>query len=577
MIPESVIEEIKYRCSITDVVSRYVTLKRAGSNMNGLCPFHSEKTPSFTVFEDTKSFYCFGCGTGGDVISFIMRAENMDYREAVEYLAAQAGISVPDDRSPREGPAGVSKQRLLDMNRGAARFFHEQFKASAAAQEYVKKRGLSPALCTHFGLGYAPDDFGALTDRMHSLGFTDDELYAAFLCGKSRKTGRPYDYFRGRLMFPIINTSGDVIGFSGRVIGEGEPKYLNTSDTAVFKKSRNLFAMNFAKANCRERLILCEGNIDVVTLHGAGFSNAVATLGTALTDEQARMMKRATEEVVISYDNDAAGQKAANRAFERLREAGVSARVLVIEGAKDPDEYIGKYGADAFRRLLDNTVSEFDYKMKNVLSRYDVSNLDEKIKATAEITEIISRVYSTVERELYVKKAARELDVSPESLGRDVEKLVRRNTRRRRADETEKIRRTAQGLGDRVNPDRVRNLGGAAAEETLLGILFNSPEFLHGCRSGKYGLTPDDFVTELDRRIYEAMLAYDGEFDIGALNEDFTPDEVSRATGMAVKRRGLANTEKALIDCIAALKKSASGKSGSIEDIINNKRNQKKG
>ena len=571
MIPESVIEEIKYRCNITDTISRYVTLKRAGSNMNGLCPFHSEKTPSFTVFEDTRSFYCFGCGVGGDVISFIMRAENMSYREAVEYLAAQAGITIPDDGAEKGREGGVSKQRLLDMNRAAAKFFYDEFKKSAAAQNYVKKRGLSAALCTHFGLGYAPDDFGVLTDRMHKLGFSDEELYAAFLCGKSRKNGRPYDYFRGRLMFPIINTSGEVIGFSGRVIGEGEPKYLNTSDTAVFKKSRNLFAMNFAKANCREQLILCEGNIDVVTLHGAGFTNAVATLGTALTDEQARMMKRSTDEVVISYDNDAAGQKAANRAFERLREAGVVARVLVIEGAKDPDEYISKYGAEAFRKLLGSTVSEFDYKFNNILKKHDMDDLDDRIRAFEEITQVISRVYSSVERELYVKKVAQKLNVSSESLSRDVERLVRQNSRKSRARENETILRKTQGLGDRVNPDKIRNLAGAAAEEAILGILMNSPEFLHGCRSGKYGLEPGDFVTDLDRRIYEAMLDFD-DFDVGRLNEVFTPDEVSRAEGIAVRRRGLANTEQALTECIATLKKTTSDKSGSIEDIIKNKR-----
>ena len=348
--------------------------------MNGLCPFHSEKTPSFTVFEDTKSFYCFGCGAGGDVISFVMRAENMEYPEAIEYLARQAGIDVPQD-SARIINSGPTKQRLAEMNRTAAKFFHSCLKSSRTAQDYLKKRELSPALSSHFGLGYAPDEFGALTDHMHKQGFTDDELYAGFLCGKSKKTGRAYDYFRGRLMFPIINTSGDVIGFSGRIIGEGEPKYLNTSDTALFKKSRNLFAMNFAKSVCRERLILCEGNIDVVSLHGAGFAYSVATLGTALTEEQARMMKRSTDEVVIAYDNDAAGQKAANRAFEKLREAGVTARVLVLEGAKDPDEYIKTFGADAFRKLLDDTYSEFDYKFLNILKKYDIHTDEGRIDA----------------------------------------------------------------------------------------------------------------------------------------------------------------------------------------------------
>ncbi|MBQ7161313.1 MAG: DNA primase [Clostridia bacterium] len=572
MIPESVIEEIKYRCNITDVISQYVTLKRAGSNMTGLCPFHSEKTPSFTVFEGSRSFYCFGCGAGGDVISFIMRAENMEYPEAVEYLARRAGIDVPQDGARRDN-AGPAKQRLLDMNRAAAKFFYSQMKESKAALGYLEKRRITPALANHFGLGYAPDDFGLLTNHMHKLGFTDDELYAGFLCGKSKKTGRAYDYFRNRLMFPIINTSGDVIGFSGRVIGDGEPKYLNTSDTAVFKKSRNLFAMNFAKPVCRERLILCEGNIDVVSLHGAGFAYSVATLGTALTDDQARMMKRTTDEVVISYDNDAAGQKAANRAFERLREAGVTARVLVLEGAKDPDEYINTFGADAFRKLLDETYSEFDYKFLNILKKYDIRADEGRIAASNETVEVISSIYSSVERELYAKKAAAKLGVSSESLMHDVRAAVRRRSRQSKRDETETMKRRIQGLGDRVNPDRIKNLGGSAAEEAILGIMMSSPEFIAKAKDGEYGLTPDDFVTSLDRRIYEKMLEYGEGFDVGRLNGEFTADEVSRAAQMQVRRMGLANTEDALRDCVAALKRSAS-KNASIEDIIKNKRKQ---
>jgi len=574
MIPESVIEEIKYRCDIVETVSRYVDLRRSGSNMVGLCPFHSEKTPSFTVFNDSKNFHCFGCGVGGDVISFVMRIENLTYPEAIESLAKQAGIEIPADTS-RRAASGPSKSRLADMNRTAARFFFEQLKKSPQAMEYVKKRELSPALVTHFGLGYAPDDFGALTDYMHKNGFTDEELTAGFLCGRSKKTGRAYDYFRGRLMFPIINTSGDVIGFSGRIIGEGEPKYLNTSDTAAFKKSRNLFAMNFAKSACRERLILCEGNIDVVSLHGAGFTNAVATLGTALTDDQARMMKRATDEVVIAYDNDSAGQKAANRAFERLREVGVPARVLVLTGAKDPDEYIKTFGAEKFRQLLDETYSEFDYKFMNILKKYDLSSDEGRISASRETVDVIAAVYSSVERELYVKKAAAKLGVTSESLGYDVSRAVAKRSRQQRGADEEYVKKKIQGLGDRVNRDRVTNIGGTAAEEAILGILMNSPEFIKKCRDGTIDLKPEHFVTGLDRRIYEAILAHDGEFDVGYLHGELTPDEVSRVTGMQVARRNLANTEKALLDCIASLKRSAEAKSASVEDIIKSKRNKK--
>lgn len=571
MIPDSVIEEIKYRCSIEDVISRYVNLKRAGSNMNGLCPFHSEKTPSFTVFRDTRSFYCFGCGAGGDVISFVMRAENLEYREAVEMLAQQVGITIPEDKKYTRDE-GVSKSRVIEMNRIAARFFFEELKKSERAQKYLRKRALSPALVKHFGIGYAPDSFGALTDHMHKAGFTDEELVAGFLCGKSRKTGRGFDYFRDRLMFPIIDTSGNVIAFGGRLIGEGTPKYLNSSDTPAFRKNRNLFALNFAKTACRERLILCEGYMDVVALHGAGFTNAVATLGTSLTEEQARIIKRCTDEVVISYDSDDAGQRAADRAFGLLREAGVQARVLKMEGAKDPDEYIKAFGAPKFAKLLENPYTEFDYKFSNIIKKYDITKIEDLVNASADAAKVISQIYSSVERELYTKKAAMALGISSESLKRDVEKAVRNRVGQANKDELREIKRSAEGLGDRVNPDRIKNLGGTAAEEVLLGILLCENEFIAKCKSGKIELSPDDFVTELDRRVYEAMLGCDGEFDIGMLNESFAPEEVARVVGMQVKRRDLANTEKALCDCIATLKKSRNEKSISLEDIIKNKR-----
>lgn len=365
MISSAIIEEIKYRNDIEDVISQYVTLKRAGSNMNGLCPFHSEKTPSFTIFKASHSFYCFGCGAGGDVITFIMKIENLDYIGALEFLAKRVGINIPADN--KEPERGIKKSRIIEMNRAAAKFFHEQLKESREAQSYLERRQLPMSLIKHFGIGYAPNEFGRLTDHMHSLGFTDEELITGFLCGKSQKTGRAYDYFRGRIMFPILDVSGDVIAFGGRVIDDTMPKYLNSSDTPAFKKSRNLFALNFAKNSCSEQIILCEGYMDVIALHGAGFSNAVATLGTALTAEQARLIKRYSKSVIISYDSDEAGQRAANRAFMLLGEAGLQTKILKMENAKDPDEFIKKFGAVRFRQIIDNSYTEFDFKFDVIL------------------------------------------------------------------------------------------------------------------------------------------------------------------------------------------------------------------
>ncbi|HOQ15030.1 MAG TPA: DNA primase, partial [Bacillota bacterium] len=353
-IPLSVIEEIKYRSDIEDVISRYLTLKRVGSNFTALCPFHSERTPSFTVFPSTQNFYCFGCGVGGDVISFIMRIENLDYVSALRYLAERAGVTIPEEIGSNGGET-VSRQRILDMNRDAARFYRDSLfngKYGDAGMKYLLQRGVPPPIIKRFGLGFAPDSFDAMSSHMHSLGYTDTELAAGFLRGVSRNTGKHFDMFRGRVMFPIIDTQNRVIAFGGRAIGNAEPKYLNSSDTVVFKKSRNLFALNFARRHCAEELILCEGYMDVIALHAAGFENAIATLGTALTPEQARLMKKYTKRVIINYDSDDAGQRAANRAIEILNEVGLEVRILRLSGAKDPDEYIKKYGADKFRLAL---------------------------------------------------------------------------------------------------------------------------------------------------------------------------------------------------------------------------------
>ena len=348
-----IVEAIRTRCEIEDLIGSYVTLKRAGSNYVGLCPFHSEKSPSFTVFPATQSYFCFGCEAGGDAITFIMQAENLDYVGAVESLAKRTGVSLPaaDERADQKG---LTRKRTYEMNLAAARFFRECLFDPTIGREgmaYLRdKRGLSPAVIKHFGLGYAPNEFGALINTLRRQGFTDEEMKQGFLCGISQKTGRPYDYFRNRVMFPIIDVTGNIVGFGGRAMDDQtKPKYLNSSDTPGFEKKRNLFALNFAKNHAAEQLILCEGYMDVIALHAAGFEQAVASLGTALTSNQARMMAKYTKQVVICYDSDAAGQRAALRAMQLLGEAGLDVRVLKMAGAKDPDEYICKFGADAFQ------------------------------------------------------------------------------------------------------------------------------------------------------------------------------------------------------------------------------------
>lgn len=569
MISQDIIEEIKERNNIEDVISSYVTLKRAGSNMNGLCPFHSEKTPSFTVFLGTRTFYCFGCGVGGDVITFIMRAENLDYRGALELLAKRAGIDIPADNG-QGSDVSRARNRTLEMNKIAARFFHAALYSPGGkpGYDYLRgKRGLSDAVIKHFGLGYAPDSFGGLTDRLKGAGYTDGEISAAFLGGISKKTGRVFDMFRGRVMFPVIDVNGNVIAFSGRVLEGNDRKYINSSDTPAFKKSRNLFALNFAKKYCAEQMLLCEGNLDVVSCHAFGFQNAVATLGTAITPEQARLMKRYTKSVVISYDSDEAGKRAADKAFRILSDVGLETKVLQMQGAKDPDEFLRKFGAERFRRLLEGGKSRFDFLFENELEKRDLSVTDDRIKAAKNMAAVISRIPSSVERDVYSHRVAEKLGISFDSLRDDVERERKKGDSAAKREETQKIIRKTEGYGDRVNPDYLKNPRAAKAEESILGILLTFPEMI---KDVKDTLSPDDFFTSFGRSVYEKITSLEGDF--GMLNESLSVEQMSRVTAMKVAREGLSNDRKVLDECISTLKKSKNIKDMDINDILKEKR-----
>lgn len=352
MIPQSFIEELRLNCDIESVISSYVQLRRRGRILTGLCPFHSEKTGSFTVYPESQSFYCFGCGAGGDVIGFIRRIENLDYVEAIRFLAGRAGMTVPDDA--REDRTAMLKTKILEMNREAAHFYFEKLIApeGKSALNYLLGRGLTPKTIKHFGLGYAPTGRNNLTDMLSKKGFKYEDMEAACLARRG-KNGGYYDVFRDRVMFPIIDLRGNVIGFGGRKMEGDGPKYYNSPDTPVFKKTKNLFALNFAKKQKLDNLILCEGYMDVIAMHQAGFTQAVASLGTSLTADQCRLAASYTDEAVLAYDSDEAGQKATRRAINLLDEAGIRSRVLSIEGAKDPDEFIKKFGAARFKRLIE--------------------------------------------------------------------------------------------------------------------------------------------------------------------------------------------------------------------------------
>ncbi len=546
MYPREIVDAIKDRSDIVDLIGTYVSLKRAGSNYNGLCPFHSERTPSFTVFPDNQSFFCFGCEAGGDAFSFVMRMENMDYKGSLEFLAKRAGVELPADGQTER--AGVSRKRVFEMNLAAARFWREclfdPVIGKTGMTYLVEKRGLSLSIIRRFGIGYAPNDFGALSAVLRKQGYTDEEMRAAFLCGVSQRSGKTYDMFRDRVMFPVFDATGNVIAFSGRDVGgQDQRKYVNSSDTPAFQKRRNLFALNFAKNHCAEQLILCEGNIDVVSLHDAGIENAVASLGTALTDEQARVMAKYTKQVVLAYDSDEAGQRAVSRAMGIFAKVGLDVRVLRMEGAKDPDEYIKKFGADRFRQLIKQSRSTFEFKLQGVLTRYNLDLPDEKIKAAAELCAVIARVYSSAEREVYIGAVSERLGLSADSLRKDVETAIRRNRRESKQQEGQAARMAAMGLRDKINPETAGHRQAASAEETILGLLMLYPEHRKAVAIGQIAVTPEDFVTEFHRRAFTVMMTLEGEdgYDFALLGEYFTVEELNRLSHMEYMRRQMSD------------------------------------
>ena len=577
-IDQSVIEEIKLRANIEDVISSYVQLKRAGSNYQGLCPFHSEKSPSFTVFPGTSSFYCFGCGAGGDVIHFVRRAENMDYPSAVEFLAKRYGIPITLDK--REQAENARRERVLAMNKEAARFFHQKLFEPEGAEglRYLTEiRRLPMPLIRHFGLGFAPGSFGSLTDHLRKKGYTDSEMASAFLCGISQKTGKPYDYFRNRVIFPIIDVRGDVVAFGGRVMDDSKPKYLNSSDTPAFKKSRNLFALNFARKNETDTMILCEGYMDVIALHGAGFSNAVATLGTAITPEQARIFARYVKKVVICYDADEAGQRAASKAFALLGEVGVECRILRVENAKDPDEYIRKFGAGAFKNLMERSRSEFDFKLEKIIAEHPIEDPDHRIKALEESVRLVASFSSSAVREIYLHRVAQLLDVSAESIRRDVEKNIRGRVRKDRREETRQFIRQSEGYGDRINPDYVKNPGAAAAEEAILGILLLHPELYRQLQKDGRPLQTEDFFTAFGKKVFAALVERidDPSFEAGMLGEVLSIEEMDRVAELRQNRARLQNTLTVLQDGVSRLREASARSEQSLEDILSKKRRKK--
>ena len=553
------IEEIKARNSIEEVVGRVVQLKRSGSRLMGSCPFHSERTPSFCVFTDTSSYYCFGCGAGGDVVTFVMQTEGLDYREAVEELAKRAGIDVPDDPSVHtNSQPTVKRDRMYDINREAARYFYKALLSpeGAHAREYLQKRRFSSTTIKRFGIGYSPGGYNApLCSYLIAKGFTPFEIRTAFLGGEG-KNGRLYDMFRNRVVFPIFDVNGEVCAFSARRLNEeDERKYINTNDTPVFKKSKVLFGMNIAKNSKEGSIIMCEGAPDCIAMHQAGFDNAAATLGTAITSEHARLIAKYTKKVFLAYDIDAAGRRATMKGIDLLNQVGVDTKIIDLgTDTKDPDEFIKKYGADAFRAKLKGSTGQIDYKIETIVSSHDITVAEDKLRAVNEVAAFIATIASRPEREIYSSRAAELLGISFEAMRTEAERLAKSVQRRSHKDEIKKALDEQSGLGATANSDKLRFSSEASHEEAVLGILLIRPDL--GPSAAKE-LQPEDFATALNKKIYGLFaedLAEGREADVskdGAL----TAREAGALEGYRAARLQLGdNTEAALMSHIKALK-----------------------
>ena len=576
---DSFLQELADRNDIVDVVSSYVRLtKKSGANLFGLCPFHSEKTPSFSVAPDKQIYHCFGCGKGGTVINFIMEIENLSFPDAVAFLARRAGMELPeeDDREQRG-----RRSRLLDLNREAARFFYGALEGpgGARAREYMDRRGISPATAKNFGLGFAPDSFYALTDAMHAKGFQDFELIDAGLAYANSSGRGVHDVFRDRLMFPVIDVRGNVIAFSGRILGDGEPKYLNSRETPVYNKRSNLFALNLAKKSRNGYILLTEGNIDVVSLHQAGFDSAVASLGTALTSEQARLISRFTHEVVIAYDNDTAGQKAAQRAIELLEPLDLSVRVLQMEGAKDPDEYIRANGRDAFANLLSASENHIEYRLAAAARKHDLNADEGRVAFAKEAAALIAELTSPVEREVYGMRAAEKAGISKAVVLDEIERTRKRlsNAAKKKA-ERSVVRDARASVQPKDRSLHYDNAGSASAEEGLIRLIYLDPPLLDGV-----DLTPEDFSSPFLGRLYAYIrekAAERTELNLVLLSGSFTAEEMAQFT-VILQRPEAADRpgrEAALRDYVARIKAERDSRAGGgdIMKILENKRKKEK-
>lgn len=550
-LPEDFIYQLRLANPIEDVFNSYASMKRNGVTSKCLCPFHSEKTPSCTVYRDTQSFYCFGCGAGGDVITFIMRIENLSYIEAVRFLSERAGITMPENNI--KDNSSQIKSKIYEINRETANFYYKTLISGNDKKglAYFKARAMLPQTIKKYGLGYAPFGGTVLRNHLRSLGFHDSEMVTAGVCRANDKG--VYDNFRGRVIFPIVDLRGNIIAFGGRKLeGEG-PKYINTSDTPVFKKSRNLFSLNFAKNSPVKKLILAEGYMDVIAINQAGFENVVATLGTALTPEQSRIMSQYASEVIIAYDSDEAGQTATQKAINLLSSAGVNTKIIKMTGAKDPDEFIKKFGSTRFKMLLENSDDAIAFEIEKCKSGLDLNSENGKVDFLRKAVSVISSLDDPLQRDVYISKIARETDININILRTQVEHTIksRKNIRKKR-----EWKSIEQGFNfrDEINPEAAKYSAQNRAEEFIILYIMRNPDKL---KSIQEQISADEFATNFNKRIFKEIseaISSSTEFSISLLSEKFSEAEMGKICGIEAKNREITINEKTLSDCIGVLK-----------------------
>ena len=572
--PQQFLDELISRSDIVDVVSAYVSLTRKGGNYFGLCPFHNEKTGSFSVSPDKQMYHCFGCKHGGGVINFVMEIENLSFPDAVRFLAKRASMDVPEDNTGRE--ESRRRQRVLALNKDAARWFYQNLSLpqGKAVADYLAKRRITRKTAMDFGLGASLDGWDCLLSAMLEKGYTKAELLAAGLAVRSPQ-GRLYDKFRNRLMFPVIDVRGDVVAFGGRVLDKSEPKYMNTTETIVYSKRRNLYGINLAKKTKRPNFILCEGNIDVITLHQAGFNNAVASMGTALTVEQTRLLSRYTKELVLCYDNDTAGQLATQKNIDLLKNSEFTVRVLQLprrlaDGEyikQDVDDFIKFQGADAFEALLSGSETQMDYRMEALAAQYDLTSTEDKIAYAAGVSQLLATVASPVEREVYAGRAAERAGISREAMLLEVERACGK----RKGQEKRALQRQALNVGAMRQPKersiRYADVRSAMAEEGVVRLLF-----LDGALAGRCGaLAPEDFSSPLLGGVYRDLLeahSRGGNLPLAVLAERLSPEEMGHLTSVLQKPEALANAGKSLPDYIRVIQEAADKRRGGTDPLL---------